>query len=263
VETCLACKTENPDGAKYCKACGFTLRWREEDAPAEAPETQVMTAEIALRPSAVGVAAGSDAEAHIAWASGQAEWSVLGDAASFTSVSAAPGGATVHFRPGPAEPPRSLPVVIHGLVRGQSAIIVRGSVEVVAPVAPQQAPERRRPVGAILAVLAVAALVVLAIVVLAGGDGDGDGDGGGGGSDTIDAVIGRASGANVREDATDQSAVVTSLPQGEEVVVECAQDDSADGTRWARLVEPEGGRWVYAPFVLDRDSGEPVDLPDC
>ncbi len=275
MQTCLACRTENPDGAQYCRSCGFTLRWREDDAPSEMPATQLMTAEIALQPATLRVAAGSDAQGHIAYEGPEAQWSVLGDAASFTSVAPAAGGAVVNVRPGPSEPPRSLPIVIHGLVRGQSALIVRGTVEVVPAGPPRQRAPGRRPPVAIVAVLAVSLLVAILAVALTRGGGD---DGGGGGDDGgaeevlhggeeggggIEAVIGRASGANVREDATDQSGVVTSLPEGTEIVVDCAQNDDADGTRWARLVEPEGGRFVFAEFVLDRDSGEPVDLPDC
>ncbi|HEX8743487.1 MAG TPA: hypothetical protein VF712_10160 [Thermoleophilaceae bacterium] len=274
MKTCLNCKTENPDDAKYCQSCRFTLDW-EATPPQEAADiTKVLpppTLELAIGPGQARVTAGNQVAFGVRVVNrgglpGRARLSVAGPVASYATVS--PAEALV--QPGTAAD-ATLTVAVPAGVQagtvmvdvyateagGSGASIAARALLTIDPPPPPPGP--RLPEGRSRRFVPVAAV---AAVVAAGGIGysvlsdegvPGVDTGIGGG---VSGRVRAESGLCLRDGAggdrlppeEGEGGSCHGLEDGTEIDVDCAEGP------WLRLNDPEGGRFVFSGNVeLDEE----------
>ena len=192
MKTCLNCGSENPDDARYCARCRFTLDWSTTatgDPEQVLPQASGPPLEVAMGPPEVRVRPGESAtfQARVAnRGTGQARTTlaVAGGAAPYATVrpdhldlaAGATGAATVAVAIPAQTAPQTIPVSLHVAQAGaaETSVAAQASlvVEAASAVTPTAGP--RRGLLATLAGVAALALAAVAIGVLGlGGDGEG------------------------------------------------------------------------------------------
>ena len=196
MKECLNCKVENPDQARYCRNCGFTLDWSttDEDTGELTAALPGATLELALGPAEVRLRVGQQVtlQVRIRNTGGQgthATLAIAGPAAAYSTVSppeitlgaGATGEASVVVTIPQDVDPGTVPLQLYATQQdgGGTSVSAQSSLLIEPPPA---APRRERSEGRswvlplVLALVAVALVVVVGFVVLSGGD-----DGGAGG----------------------------------------------------------------------------------
>ena len=245
MKECLNCKVENPDGARYCRNCGFTLDWSttDEDTGELTAALPGATLELAVGPAEVRLRAGQQVtlDVRVRNTGGQgtrATLAVAGPAAGYSAVSppeltlgpGTTGQASVTVTVPQGANPGTVPVQLYATQQdgGGTSISAQSSLLIEPPpAAPRRERRERRSwlLPLVLALVVVALVVVVGFVVLSGG-----GDGGAAG---VEGKILAARGVCVhRTPDVDVSSRIPGgngclgLDNGQKFKAECEQNDT-------------------------------------
>jgi hypothetical protein len=180
VKPCLNCEFENPDDARYCARCRFTLDWEATEPKEEGRDPTIVTAplpvpalELALGPGQARAQPGQSVrfEARVANRGGapaRATLSVAGPTASAATVqpgtidlpAGQTGSAAVTIAVPHGTPAQTLPVDVYATLAGAAtaSVAARASLQIDAPPQPsvQRRPSRR---GGLIAAAVIALLL--------------------------------------------------------------------------------------------------------
>ena len=274
MKECLNCKVENPDGARYCRNCGFTLDWSttDEDTGEITAVLPSATLELAIGPAEVRLRVGQQVtlEVRIRNTGGQgtrATLAIAGPAAAYSTVSpaevslgpGATGEASVTVTVPQGADPGTVPLQLYATQQDGAGTSVSAQSSLMIEPPPATTPRRERTGGRrwvlplVLALVAVALVLAVGLVVLSDDGGDGGVEG---------KILNRSSICVHRTPDVDPSSRIPDgngclgLDRGQKFRAECEQNDTV------KLTEPDEvkGRFI----TLDQRFVQfPGGVPPC